>query len=197
MYPARQLTDWIMGRLEARAAAIVALSNESFALVREDGLRLNPVDHEVLRMQLAQANRLLLVLLCSFDERSDDDDTDATVEAARVKSVRYRPALAPDDDRRRYLISLITNAHERTLRLRRLLSRMRAGDKIRAALGRAALHLELALLVLGVERRIETRNATERVQLASTREQLELTVEEYRDVVRGHRDDGGWTTADV
>ena len=97
------LTDWIMGRLEARAAAIVALSNESFALVREDGFGLGPVDHAVLRHQLAAANRYLLVLLCSFDDRSDDD-TDASVEAARLKSQRRRPRIEPDDDRRRYRV---------------------------------------------------------------------------------------------
>jgi hypothetical protein len=55
-YPA----DWVMGRLEARAAAIAALSHESFALVREDGFGLDAVDHAVLRHQLAAANRRCL-----------------------------------------------------------------------------------------------------------------------------------------
>jgi hypothetical protein len=59
------------------------------------------------------------------------------------------------------------------------------------------LHLETGLIVLGAERIVETRSARQRVQLASQREQLELTVEEYRDVVRGYREGPGPMTADV
>ena len=74
---------------------------------------------------------------------------------------------------------------------------MRSGEKLRAALGRSALHLELALLVLGVERVYDVWTASDRVRVASIREQLELTVEDYRTVVRGHRDGPDPSMADV
>ena len=195
---ARLCADAIFRHLEGRVAASTRLSMDAMVLVRECAVGLDDIDRAVVLHVLTIANRYLSTLLCAFDHKSDAPD-DVRLAAALDRWAARGRRLPDTGDRRTLLIATMCDARDEALRVRRFFRRLRLrGDgKVDAALGAAAVRLELALYILGVETVITARRPADRVKLASTREQLELVAEEYRDLYRWGPSGGDQATVDV